>query len=230
MMQRVIHAAIIDGELNGTTERITIQRSVDGVILVYPFEKQDNALSIIRWYKKFKIDILPVPVNPSDFQQVFSHILEAVDDYCMDNQLIEFNIACQNPILTLAACFVAMIIRAPIFTLAGGEVPEIVEIRPTEITTLTIQKRKILETLSAQAGSINQSEIATEIELSRSNVSRHINALEKAGYVKQLRDGRKKKVQITSLGTTILRHKLLRKRRIWDSHNFTSTEVCSSLG
>ncbi|MGD2073104.1 MAG: ArsR family transcriptional regulator [Candidatus Thorarchaeota archaeon] len=230
MIQKIIHVAIFDGELIGSTERITIQRSVDGVILVYPYEKQDSALSIIRWYTKFKMDILPVPVNPRDFQHVLSHILEALDDYCMDNHLIEFNIACQDSILTLAASFAAMIIRAPIYTLTEQEVSQIVEIRPAEITTLTVQKRMILEKLTEQMDTLNQSDIARDMELSRSNISRHINTLEKAGYVKQLRKGREKLVQITNLGTTILRHKLLRKRRIWGSKEFHSAEVCSFVG
>jgi CRISPR locus-related DNA-binding protein len=230
MSQSIIHVAIVDTPLRGITERITIQRCVDGVILVYPFEEENEILSIIQWYENIGMQILTVPVNPNDFQSTLSLILEAIDDYCMDNQIIEFNIASQNTILTIAACFAAMIVRAPIISLTNEEFPQIVEVQSTEITTLTVQKRKILEQLSTCSGLIKQGDIARNIELSRSNVSRHIKALSKAGYVERKREGRKKFVRITALGTTILRHKLLRKRRIWDASKLQSTGVFDFAG
>jgi CRISPR locus-related DNA-binding protein len=230
MSKAIIQVAIFDGHLEEKSERIAIQRRVDGFILVYPFKEQECVQTIIQWYKKMGMEILAVPVNPDDFQCVLSNILEAIDDYCMDDQIIEFNITCQNTILTIAACFAAMIIRAPIFSLTDSGFSDIVEIQSAKITTLTMQKRKILEQLSYYHNLVNQSDIARDMELSRSNVSRHIKALSKAGYIERKQEGRKKFVQITPLGTTILRHKLLRKRRIWDSSKLQSTGVVDFVG
>jgi CRISPR locus-related DNA-binding protein len=230
MSSGIIHVAVFDDYLKGATERITIKCSVDGVILVYPFEEQEHALNIIKWYGNLGMQVLTVPVDQNDFQNVLSHILEAIDDYCTDSQEIEFNVTCRNPILTIAACFAAMIIRAPIISLTEEEFSKVVKIQTADITLLTSQKRKILEQLSSQAGLVNQNDIARIIELSRSNVSRHIKSLAKAGYVECWREGRKKFVQITTLGTTLLRHKLLRKRKIWGTSKLQSTKVYCSVG
>ena len=230
MSKSITQVAIFDGQLERKSERIAIQRRVDEVIFVYPFKDQESAQTIIKWYKKMGIEILAVPIDPNDFQSALSQILEAIDDYCMDDQIIEFNVACHNTILTIAACFAAMIIRAPIFSLTEGGFSDIVEIQSAEITTLTAQKRMILEQLSYQHDLVNQGDVARDMKLSRSNVSRHIKALSKAGYVERKREGRKKYVRITPLGTTILRHKLLRKRRIWDSSKLQSNGVFDFVG
>ena len=108
MSKSITQVAIFDGQLERKSERIAIQRRVDEVIFVYPFKDQESAQTIIKWYKKMGIEILAVPIDPNDFQSALSQILEAIDDYCLDDQIIEFNVACQNTILTIAACFAAM--------------------------------------------------------------------------------------------------------------------------
>jgi DNA-binding MarR family transcriptional regulator len=230
MTQVTIHVAIFDNQRKGDTERITIQRRVDGVILVYPFEEEKSVFSTLERYKNLGMEILTVPVDPNDFHNILSHILEALDDYCIDSQKIEFSIVCQNPILALAACFASIIVQAPIYSMTDSDLSKIVEINSSKITTLTVQKRRILEIISEHPGSVNQRHITQEIQLSNSNVSRHIKTLAKAGYVKCYREGRQKYIQITTLGSTVLRHKLLRKRRIWGTPNFQPTEVYSSVG
>jgi uncharacterized membrane protein len=227
MIQQVVHVAVLDNQQSKNVEHISIRRCVDEIVLIYPYTDSEQTLDLKHRYENAGLCVRSMSIDPNNFDGTLSTILKALDDHRIDNHSIEFNISCRNPSMIIAACVAAMILRAPILAVSEDGYSELIEVRPSELSTLTSQKRLILEYLSFQSKPVTQKRISKEVEISRSGISRHIRDLERAGYVIRWRDGRRKKVSITDLGLTILHHKLLRKRRIWGTLPLQTKEIYS---
>ena len=213
-----------------TVERIAIRRRVDQLLLVFTRNQLEHAEYIMDKFSKLGIQTIPVRVTPSDFANTLSSILRALDNQTLDKYQVEFSVASGNTIMTLATVVAAAIVKASVLCNEENDIFEISEIWPAELVNLTHKKREILSFLESYDSAIFQKDISKETGICQSSVSRHIRDLELAGYVTRVRIARKKHVQITVLGSTILHHKQIRKRRIWGSYVSQVAESVQTMG
>jgi DNA-binding MarR family transcriptional regulator len=228
MTKPKIHVAILGKQ--ETIEHLAIRRSIDELIIVYPYETHEIADELITRFSNHGIPIKPVIVVPNDFSTTLSSILVALNQKEFDECQIEFSITSAHCILTLAACVAAAITKASVICATGTELIDITEVWPSELVNLSLKKREILDYLVRLSTPITQKEISQSTGIRPSGVSRHLRDLEQAGYIRRNRVARKKQVQITDLGSAILHHKQLRKRRIWCSHMYRTSEGVHMVG
>jgi DNA-binding MarR family transcriptional regulator len=228
MTKPKIHVAILGKQ--ETIEHLAIRRSIDELIIVYPYETHEIADELITRFSNHGIPIKPVIVVPNDFSTTLSSILVALNQKEFDECQIEFSITSAHCILTLAACVAAAITKASVICATGTELIDITEVWPSELVNLSLKKREILDYLVRLSTPITQKEISQSTGIRPSGVSRHLRDLEQAGYIRRNRVARKKQVQITDLGSAILHHKQLRKRRIWCSHMYRTSEGIHTVG
>jgi DNA-binding MarR family transcriptional regulator len=117
--------------------------------------------------------------------------------------------------MMMAVSIAATIVKATILCVEENNFIEISEVWPSELVNLTHKKRQILNYLETINTPVYQKDISKAIEINQSGISKHIGDLEHAGFVTRARIARKKYIQITELGSAILHHKQIRKRRIW---------------
>ncbi|MFX1579820.1 MAG: MarR family winged helix-turn-helix transcriptional regulator [Promethearchaeota archaeon] len=228
MTKPKIHVAILGKQ--ETIEHLAIRRSIDELIIVYPYETHEIADELITRFSNHGIPIKPVIVVPNDFSTTLSSILVALNQKEFDECQIEFSITSEHCILTLAACVAAAITKASVICATGTELIDITEVWPSELVNLSLKKHEILDYLERLSTPISQKEISQNTGIRPSGVSRHLRDLEQAGYIRRNRVARKKQVQITDLGSAILHHKQLRKRRIWCSHMYRTSEGVHMVG
>lgn len=199
------------------TERIVIRRRIDEIFLVFSGEQIEQAESLIDKFSILGMQVIPIHVDSSNFTNILSSILRALDHQTLDEYQIEFSLTSGNTAMILAASIAATIIKASILCVEEDNFVEISEVWPAELVNLTYKKRQILNFLAKHNGPVYQKDISLETEICQSGISRHLRDLELAGYVIRSRIARKKFIQITELGSTILHQKQIRKRRIWAS-------------
>lgn len=228
MLKPKIHVALLGKQK--TIEHIAIRRSIDELILVYSREKLDIADNLIKQFSNLGITVVPVRVVLTDFTSILSSILRALDHRKLDDYQVEFSMTSGQCVMTLAACVAAAIVRASIIYTTGTESFQISEVWPSELVNLTHKKCEILDYLETHDSPVHQKEISKHTGIRQSGVSRHLRDLEMAGYVRRTRKARKKQVQITELGSTILHHKQIRKRRLWSSYSSRTLESIQTVG
>jgi len=224
MTELKIHVALLGKK--EAIQHLAVKRRIDRLILVYPMENHVLAGNLVEYFSNLGIPVEPVDVVSGDFEHILSSILTALDHQKFDDYHIEFSITSGHCILTLAACVAAAIVKASVICATGTELPSLSEVWPSELVNLTLKKREILEYLDRFSDPVTQKEISRNTGIRPSGVSRHLRDLELAGYIRRTRVARNKQVQITELGSAILHHKQLRKRRLWSSYmNHTSAGV-----
>jgi DNA-binding MarR family transcriptional regulator len=228
MTKPTIHVALIGKQK--TIEHLAVKRCIDELIIVYPSEKRELAENLIEQFSNYGIPVDSVIVESNDFNKVLSSILAALDQRKFDEHHIEFSITTENCILTLAVCVAAAIVKASVICASGSELPHISEVWPSELVNLTNKKHEILEYLENIGNPITQKEISQNTGIRPSGISRHLRDLEIAGYIRRNRVARIKQVQITDLGSTILHHKQIRKRRFWSSYTYHTSEGIQTVG
>ncbi|TFH08622.1 MAG: ArsR family transcriptional regulator [Candidatus Thorarchaeota archaeon] len=202
-----------------TIERIVIRRRIDELFLVFSDVEHEFALPLIEKFSTLGMQVIPIHIQSLKFSNILSSILRALNHQTLDDYDVEFNVDSGNPVMILAACIAAAILGASVLCTEGNNVVEISELWPAKLVNITYKKRQILNFLENFNDSINQKDISGEIGICQSSISRHIRDLEIAGYVTRTRVAKKKVVKISELGSTILHHKQLRKRRIWASYS-----------
>ncbi len=228
MTKQKIHVAFLGTQK--TLEQLAIKRSIDELIIIYPQEKKALADRSIEYFSSFGIVVESVCVLSDDFYNILSSILSALNHRKFDDHQIEFSIASENRIIILAACVAAAITKASILFASEIEPLQISEVWPSELVNLTLKKREILDYLENSSVPVAQKEIARNTGIRQSGISRHIRDLELAGFVERDRIARIKQVQITELGTVILHHKQMRKRRVWDAFASRTAEGIQTVG
>ena len=158
------------------------------------------------------------------FSNILSSILKVLNKQKADDSSIEFSISSGNPIIILATCIVSAIVDTSISYTGDNGFFEISEIWPGMMINISHKKRLILSFLENYGSPINQKNIAKEMGINQSGISRHIHDLELAGYVKRTRVNKSKIVKISDLGSVILHQKEIRKRRIWAPHSVGTSE------
>jgi predicted transcriptional regulator len=199
-------------------EQTAIRRRVDEILLVFTDEQNEQAEYLMKRFSSLGIPIIPVCVIPSNFSNILSSILRAIDNQILDDYQVEFVVMPGNCMMTIAASVAAAIVNASILCPEINESIDINEIWPSELVNLTFKKREILSFLESYNHPVHQKNISLETGINQSGVSRHTRDLELAGYVVKSRIARKKNVQITELGLAVLHHKQIRKRRVWGSY------------
>ncbi|MBN2230692.1 MAG: ArsR family transcriptional regulator [Candidatus Thorarchaeota archaeon] len=230
MKKPVIHVALLGSQTPLATEHLIIRRRVDEIIIVYTNESANQAEYLVDRFSSLYVPILPVLVSSNDFTNTLSSILRALDTQQANEYNIEFSIGASTNTLTLAGCIAAAITHASILYSNGENPNEFAEIWPSELVNLTHKKREILKFLESQACSTNQKIISEETGMMQSGISRHLNDLEKAGYVTRSRESRSKQVQITELGSSVLHQKQIRKRRVWGTYALRAPSSYGTVG
>jgi len=228
MTKQKIHVTILGKQ--EFLEQLAVRRSIDELIVVYSEKEIELADRVIEHFSSLGIAVEPVSVVSDDFHNILSMILSALDHRKIDAYQIEFSITSEHCLMTIAACVAAAIVRASILCTAETEPFQISEVWPFELVHLTHKKREILDYLENSGCPIAQKEISRSTGIRQSGVSRHVRDLELAGYIERDRVARIKQVQITELGSIILHHKQIRKRRVWDSLTSRASEAIQTVG
>lgn len=228
MTKPIIHVALLGKQK--AIEHLAVKRRFDELIIVYSKEKREPADSLIEQFSNYGITVHPVRVVSNDFNNILSSILSALNKRKFDEHRVEFSITSGHCIMTLAVCVAAAIVKASVICATESELPHFSEVWPSELVNLTHKKHEILEYLENLSNPITQKEISRRTGIRPSGVSRHLRDLELAGYIRRIRVARIKQVQITELGSAILHHKQLRKRRIWSSHFYRASEGVQTVG
>jgi len=228
MTKPKIHVALLGTQ--EAIEHLAIRRSIDELLIVYSKDKIELALQLIEQFSNLGIVVEPISVVSNDFNNILSSILSALDHRKFDECHIEFSITSEHCIMTLAACVAAAILKASVICATGTELPRISEVWPSELVNLTHKKREILEYLESFHGPIAQKEISKNTGIRESGISRHLRDMELAGYIGRNRIARIKQVRITELGSAILHHKQIRKRRLWSSYTNRASEGIQTVG
>lgn len=228
MTKSKIHVTLLGNQK--TIQHLAVKRRIDRLIMVYPMEKRELADNLVEQFSNLGIPVEPVDVVSSDFNNILSSILAALDYQKFDDHHIEFSITSGHCIMTLAACVAAVVVKASVICATGSELPLLSEVWPSELVNLTHKKHEILEYLDNFSNPVTQKEISRNTGIRPSGVSRHLRDLELAGYIRRNRVARIKQVQITELGSAILHHKQLRRRRIWSSYMNRTSEGIQTVG
>lgn len=228
MIKPKIHVALLGKQK--AIEHLAIKRSIDELIIVYSKKKIELAEKLIEKFSNLGIVVESICVRSDNFNNILSSILSVLDQRRFDRYQIEFSMTSENCIMTLAACIAAAIVKASVLCATGTELLQISEVWPSELVNLTHKKHEILEYLENFGYPIKQKEISRNTEIRQSGVSRHLRDLELAGYVRRHRVARFKQVQITELGSAILHHKQIRKRRLWSSYSNQTSEGIQTVG
>jgi DNA-binding MarR family transcriptional regulator len=223
-----IHVTLLGKK--SSIEHLAVKRQIDDLIIVYPQEKRELANCLVEQFSNYGISVEAVSVVSNDFSNILSTILATLNQRKFDKYQIEFSITSGHCIMTLAGCVAAAIVRASVICASGIEIPLLSEVWPSELVNLTHKKNVILEYLESVDSPITQKEVSRNTGIRPSGVSRHLRNLELAGYVRRNRVARIKHVQITELGSAMLHHKQLRKRRIWCSLTHYTTEGIQTVG
>jgi len=211
-------------------ERIVIRRRIDELFLVFSDEELELAEFLIAKFSTLGMQIVSIHIESLRFSNILSSILRALDHQTVDYYDVEFSLSSGNPLMILATCVAAAIVNASVICTEGDSFVEMSEVWPAKLVNITYKKRQILNFLESYNGSINQRDISRETGICQSGVSRHLRDLELAGYVTRTRVSRKKVVKISELGSTILHHKQIRKRRIWDSYSMEAPAGVQTMG
>ncbi|MGQ4911502.1 MAG: helix-turn-helix transcriptional regulator [Candidatus Thorarchaeota archaeon] len=223
-----IHVSILDNEK--TIEYIMVRRQIDELMLVHTEEQTELARDLRSRFREVGLRTLLCSVRAGDFNSTLASILRGLDECRFDDCEIEFSIGSVSPLLAMAAGVAAAILEASVISLTDGAELEMTEIWPSEIVNLTSKKREILGYLESKYQVVSQKEISRETGIRQSGVSRHLTDLEKAGYVVRERGAKRKLAQITDLGSAILHHKQIRKRRLWGPYVTSSTHSVQTAG
>jgi CRISPR locus-related DNA-binding protein len=217
------------GTLN-TVERIAFRRRIDSLYLIFADDEIDIATSIIEKFSSLGIQVTPIHIYELTFSNTLSEILKALNQKTLNDFDIEFAVSNGKSTLILACCIAAAIVNVSVINTDSSCLDEIPELWPSKLVNLTHKKRQILSFLDNHNDSINQKKISQEIGIGQSCISRHLRDLESAGYVTRIRVARKKTVKISNLGSMILHHKQIRKRRIWDSYTYNKQVSIQTVG
>ena len=217
-------------EEQSTVERLLIRRRVDKLFLIFTDEKRNLASSLIERYSILDIQVIPINIQSLTFTSILSSILRDLNQHKLDGYNIEFSISSGNPMLITAICVAAAIVNSSVLYVEKSGDAQISEVWPARLVNISYKKRQILSFLEHTNGPINQKEIARELGINQSGISRHIYDLELAGYVKRTRIAKKKVVEISELGSAIINQKEIRRRRIWAPYMFENSGAIQTGG
>lgn len=200
-------------------EQFALRRRTDELFLIFTNEELKLASTLMEKFSTLGMQVTPIHIQSLKFSNILNSVLRALNRNSLDDYEVEFSVSSGNSVMILGVCIAAAIVNASILYSEENSLVDISELWPANLVNVTHKKRQILSFLESYNGSINQKDISRKTGICQSGISRHIRDLESAGYVIRSRVARKKVVKISELGSTILHHKQIRKRRIWGSYN-----------
>jgi DNA-binding transcriptional ArsR family regulator len=216
-LRKRLHIATLGLYRNLLVEHLIGIRGADRIAIIYTKENKEDLQRIKTLNEEIGIPVIPQLVDPWDYFDVLSGILEVVSKN--DAFDIEYNISCGTRVMTAAAFKAALITDSPVFFVTSPEdieIGDVIQIEPASVSILTQPKREILRRLEELGGAVeSQKELGSRVDLGASSISRHVNALCDAGYVMKHQGGRKQYLEITELGRIVLNLKRFRRNNIW---------------
>jgi CRISPR locus-related DNA-binding protein len=201
------------------------KRRVDKLVVVSTEKNRDEVEKMRDEFEKSRIPFDTVEVDPRRFKPTLATILAVVTKH--PEYEIEFNASCGTRIMASAIHMAASVIGAPLVIVedAGeGQEYQTTIIGSPDDAILTEGRRTTLAALERMGGHCSSlKDLAEEAGLSRSMITRHKNALLRAGYVAS-KGSRPISIEITDIGRVVLGVKQLRKKRGW-GRDSTSHDV-----
>jgi len=218
-MRKRLHIATLGLNQNILVEYVITRRGADKVALIYTDDNEEGLAATKQEIEDNLVEVVAKKVSAWDYHGVLSAILEIVSDN--EEYEIEYNISCGTPVMTSAAYLAALFTDSSVYFVKSTKktpVGEIITVQPVSVALLSEPKKTILRKIEEAKGSVeSQSKLGTRADLKASSISKHLHALEDAGYIIRTRHGRKTRVEITNLGRIVLNLKAFRKGRIWGS-------------
>ena len=216
-MRKRLHIATLGLYQNILVEYVITRRGADKVAIIYTVGNERDLDGIMVRLEENMIPVISRKVPPWNYHEVLSGILEIVSDH--EDYDIEYNISCGTRVMTTAADLAALFTDSPVyFVMYPGKqrIGDIIEVQPVSVALLSEPKKKILKRLEECGGMLNsQRELGSRADLKASSISKHLNSLDAAGYIKRTQRGRKTRVEITNLGKIVLNLKTFRKGKVW---------------
>ncbi len=216
LMKR-LHIATLGLYRNMLVEHVIARRGADKIAIVYTEKNEDDLEVMVKKLKSNKVPVITRKVLPWDYHDVLSTILEIVTNH--EDYAIEYGISCGTRVMTTAAYLAALFTDSPVYFVKNpyaDEIEGIIEVQPVSVALLTKPKKRILNGLESQGGSVNsQRDLGSRVELGASSISKHVTDLDAAGYISRSQNGQKRPIEITNLGRIVLNLKTFRKDNVW---------------
>jgi len=200
-------------------EYVLAKRGADKIAIIYTEQNEDYLTELLLRLESNRVPVITKMVPPWDYHKVLSAIYEIISKH--EDHSIEYGISCGTRVMTSAAYLAAFFTDSPVFFVKNpypDEIEGIIEVKPFSQSILTAPKRKILNGLESQGGSVNsQKDIGSRVELGAGSISRHVKDLCSAGYVCRKKIGTTNTIEITDLGKIVRNLKAFRKKRKWGS-------------
>ena len=217
-MRKRLHIATLGLHQNILVEYVITRRGADKVALIYTEGNEEDLTAIRQEIEGNMVGVIAKKVPPWDYHEVLSAILEIVSDH--EEYEIEYNISCGTRVMTTAAYLAALFTDSSVYfvkSAARDQVGDIIMVQPVSVALLSEPKKTILKRVEEAGGTIeSQRMLGTRADLKASSISKHLHALEDAGYIIRTRHGRKTRVEITNLGRIVLNLKAFRKGHVWE--------------
>jgi CRISPR locus-related DNA-binding protein len=218
-MRKRLHIATLGLFRNMLVEHVIAKLGADKIVIIYTDENEEDLERIARENEAKEIPVISRRVDPWNYREVLSRILEVVSEH--EDYELEYNISCGTRVMTAAAHRAALFTDSPVFFVtqpSANHIGPVVKVEPLSDAMLTEPKRNILKRLQDLGGSADsQRELGSREDLGASSISRHVNSLEKSGYIRKRQEGRRTRIELTDLGSVILNLKRHRKSAIWGS-------------
>jgi len=212
-----LHIATLGLYRNMLVEHVIARRGADKIAIIYTDRNEDDLEGIIKKQEANQVPVISKKVQPWEYHEVLSAILEIASKH--EDYEIEYGISCGTRVMTTAAYLAALLTDSPVYFVKNpyeDEIGGIIEVLPVSRALLTEPKRKILNGLESQGGSVNsQRDLGSRVSLRAGSISKHVKELCAAGYVSRGQSGREKTIEITDLGKIVLNFKTRRKNKIW---------------
>ncbi len=213
-----LHVATLGLHANQRVIRSIMERGAQKVVLLFTDKNESELPRLLSLFEQSGIPVEKIKTKPWNYDAVLKDILEVVSHH--PNAEIEFNGSCGTRIMTAAVYMAAILTQSPVLIVAEDEAGEpkgdLLTISPGQTMKLTPPKMRIIEKLLDEGGSVEtQSDLGSRRSLKSGSITKHLQELERAGYIRRKKSGRAKRVTLTDLGRAMFDAKKVRRQRIW---------------
>ena len=124
--------------------------------------------------------------------------------------------------MTAAAYMASLMTDSPVYFVTDPQESgygDLISISPMSLTKLPSPRKKVLGVIEDRGGEVkNRTEIKSEMDLSKAQVSRHVKNLAAVGYI-EVGEGKGGFVRTTNLGRIVYSMKEYRNGRVWGRKN-----------
>ncbi len=213
-----LHVATLGLHANERVLSSIMKRGADAAAIFYTEKNKSELVELESLFKSHGIPVESIQTDPWSFEKILADILEVVARY--PDADVEFNGSCGTRVMTAAVYMAAILTKSTVLIVSeekdGGPVGPLLTIEPGQTLQITRPKANILERLIEKGCFVeSQSLLGSRKSLKSGSITKHLQDLERAGYVKRKKNGRKKSVTLTDLGRALYNVKKVRKQRVW---------------